>query len=238
MAQNRRAVLAVFLGVCYCGTFVRAEEPLPFKANDVVLFQGDSITDGGRGRKDPDPNHILGQDYAYLIAARFGAAHPEMHVTFINRGISGNKVSDLQKRWQVDCLDLKPTVLSILVGINDLNHDVPAEDFRSQYDALLEQTVKALPNVRLVLCVPFAFSNGRMAERWATLGPELPQRQKIVAELAEKYRATLVELQPVFDEAVKKAPVEYWVWDGVHPTYAGHQLMADSWVRAVGSGQK
>ncbi|MGN6368101.1 MAG: SGNH/GDSL hydrolase family protein [Phycisphaerae bacterium] len=234
MVTRRLAVVAFILGAWAFGTGVRAEGPLPFKANDVVLFQGDSITDGGRGRNNPDPNHILGQDYAYLIAARFGAAHPEMHVTFLNRGISGNKVSDLQKRWQADCLDLKPTVLSILVGINDLNHDVPAEEFRSQYEALLEQTVKALPNVRLVLCAPFAFSNGRMEARWATLGPELVKRQKIVAELAAKYHAALVELQPVFDEAVKKAPVEYWVWDGIHPTYAGHQLMADAWVRAVG----
>ena len=236
MMFNTRAGLAtvVLAGNCLAMA-ARGADPSPFKANDVVLFQGDSITDGGRGR-NADPNHILGQDYAYLIAAKFGAASPQLHVTFLNRGISGNKVSDLQKRWQTDTLDLKPTVLSILVGINDLNHAVSAEDFEAQYDALLQQTVKALPNVRLVLCAPFAFPIGRMKEDWGMLEPELQKRQKIVAKLAEKYHATLVELQPVLDEALKQAPAEYWIWDGIHPTYAGHQLLAEAWVRVVAAG--
>jgi len=81
----------------------------------VFLFQGDSITDGNRGRTK-DPNHIMGHGYAFSIASRLGADLPEKQFTFYNRGISGNKVSDLAARWQADTLDLKPDVLSILVN--------------------------------------------------------------------------------------------------------------------------
>ena len=66
-----------------------------------ILFQGDSITDGNRGRNS-DPNHILGHGYVFLIAARWGAAYPEKDWAFFNRGVSGNTVNDLEKRWQTD----------------------------------------------------------------------------------------------------------------------------------------
>src|SRR5437764_6286547 len=77
-----------------------AVEPIAaFKTNSRVLFQGDSITDGNRGRST-DPNHILGHGYVFIIAARHGAAFPETQLDFINRGISGNTVLDLETRWQ------------------------------------------------------------------------------------------------------------------------------------------
>ena len=125
-----------------------------------VLFQGDSIADGKRGR-NADPNHILGHGYVFLLAAKYGAACPERQLTFINRGISGNKVADLAARWQTDTLDLKPDVVSILVGVNDLlinfstNQPVSVEDYEKTYDQLLAATVAANPKVKLVLCEPF-----------------------------------------------------------------------------------
>src|ERR1044072_1614248 len=93
-----------------------------------ILFQGDSITDGNRGR-DADPNHILGHGYQFIISCKYGAELADRHLTFINRGISGNKVSDLAKRWQADTIDLRPDLLSILVGVNDLGHGVTAEQY-------------------------------------------------------------------------------------------------------------
>ena len=130
-----------------------------------LLFQGDSITDGGRGRT-ADPNHILGQDYVYLIAAKYGAMLPERNLVFLNRGVSGNKVSDMALRWQADTLDLKPDLLSILIGINDTSHGVPVEDFEKQYDKLLADTVAVFPNLRLVLAEPFTLPVGKHKENW------------------------------------------------------------------------
>ncbi len=207
--------------------------PVPaFHRDARILFQGDSITDGNRGRS-PDPNHILGHGYAFLVAARYGAAFPERNLDFLNRGISGNTVRDLAKRWQPDTLDLKPDILSILVGVNDHGRGVPLDQFEQDYDRLLADTVAANPRIRLVLCAPFLLPVGRMKEKYAEKFADIQARQAIVARLAAKHHAALVRFQPVFDAACGKAPAEHWIWDGVHPTYSGHQLMADEWVRTV-----
>ena len=135
-------------------------DPMPaFTPGARILFQGDSITDMNRGRTS-DPNHILGHSYAFLIGAKFGSEFPERKLVFINRGVGGNKLADMAGRWQHDTLDMKPDILSILIGINDLNQKVSAEDYEKQYDQLLTDTVKALPNVRLVLCEPFGLPVG------------------------------------------------------------------------------
>ena len=201
-----------------------------FSAKTRILFQGDSITDGNRGRS-ADPNHILGHGYCFIIAAQYGARFPEKNLTFMNRGISGNIVSNLQARWQKDTLDLKPDVLSILIGIND-GRKVPLEQYELVYDKLLTETKAALPNIKFVLCEPFYLPKGGHVESDAR-DQDVKKRQVIVAKLAEKHHAALVRLQHVFDEACKHAPAEYWIWDSVHPTYSGHQLMADEWVKTV-----
>jgi lysophospholipase L1-like esterase len=204
-----------------------------FSRGSRILFQGDSITDGNRGRT-ADPNHILGHSYAFLIAARYGSAFPERRLTFLNRGISGNTVADLIGRWQNDTIALKPDLLSILIGINDLGHGVSAPEFERQYDQLLSDTVKALPEVRLVLGEPFGLRVGRFDnDQWDARLADLRQRQAIVAKLAARYHAALVRYQKVFDAACDRAPADYWIWDGIHPTYSGHQLMADEWLRTV-----
>jgi lysophospholipase L1-like esterase len=198
-----------------------------------ILFQGDSITDMNRGRT-ADPNHILGHSYAFLIAARYGSAFPERHLTFLNRGVSGNTVADLIGRWQSDTLALKPDVLSILIGINDLGRGVSAADFERQYDQLLADTVKALPDVRLVLGEPFALRVGQFTDdQWAERLAELRKRQATVARLAARYHAALVRYQKAFDAACERAPADYWIWDGIHPTYSGQQIVADEWLRTV-----
>lgn len=203
-----------------------------FRTGARILFQGDSITDGNRGRSE-DPNHILGHGYAFIIAARYGASFPERDLTFINRGVSGNTVSDLAARWQEDCIGLHPDIVSILVGVNDTLYKLPVADYERTYDALLARTIASNPSVRLVLCAPFSLPVGDRKEAFAAWYSGVKERQDVVARLAVRYHAALVELQPVFDEACTRAPAEHWIWDGVHPTYSGHELIADAWIRAV-----
>jgi lysophospholipase L1-like esterase len=226
--------LAVLMVVCLgSNPATQPTDPAPaFQPNMRILFQGDSITDMNRGRTD-DPNHILGHSYAFLIAAKYGCDLPERHLVFINRGVSGNKVTDLQKRWQTDTLDLQPDLLSILIGVNDLNANISADDYEKHYDQLLDQTTHALPSIRLVLCEPFGLPVGKYKDNWNQRKADLAALQKIVQKLGDKYHATVVHLQTVFDEACKKAPADYWIWDGVHPTYSGQQLVANEWVRTV-----
>jgi lysophospholipase L1-like esterase len=229
--------LTMLISICSATLLAETEVPL-FKPESRILFQGDSITDGGRGRNG-DPNHILGHSYAFLIAARYGASYPERNLVFFNRGVSGNKIPQLAERWQKDTLDLKPTVVSILIGVNDIWHPlnagqaVSAEQFEAAYDKLLAETVAALPKVKLVLGEPFILPGKATNEKWEVWQGQLRKFQAIVEKLAAKYHAPVVHYQRAFDVAAKRAPAEYWIWDGVHPTYAGNQLMADEWIRTV-----
>jgi DNA-binding beta-propeller fold protein YncE len=208
-----------------------------FRTNDVILFQGDSITDGGRQRTGTDYNHIMGQDYAYILAAQLGAEYPERNLTFLNRGISGERVTDLAARWQTDTLDIKPNVLSILVGINDTlatgDRTETVEQYEAIYDSLLANTIAALPATKIVLGEPFILPAGKYKENYSAQLAEVKKRQAVVAKLASKYHLPLIPYQSIFDEACKKAPADHWSWDGIHPTYAGHGLMAQEWLKTV-----
>ena len=211
--------------------------PRPPKGR-VVLFQGDSITDAGRDRNAPEPNRAgaLGSGYPLLVTAAVLAARPKDGLQFYNRGISGNKVPDLQARWQRDTLDLKPDVMSILIGVNDFWHKLDhgytgtVKDYEDQYTALLEQTRRALPNVHLIVLEPFVLRTGAVDQRWF---PEFDQRRAAAARVAAQAKVTFVPLQSVFDQHVKSAPPEYWAADGVHPTAAGHAVIAEQWRRAA-----
>lgn len=209
--------------------------------SDVVLFQGDSITDCGRSRERPGPNsgESLGRGYVFFTAARLLADYAGGSLQVFNRGISGNRITDLADRWKADCLDLRPTVISILIGVNDTWHGtgkgqpengVPLDQYESVYTGLIEHTLDTLPGVRLVLCEPFVTRCGAVTDAWF---PEIDQRREIVQRLATQHQAAFVPFQAAFDEACRRAPAEYWAADGVHPSIAGHMLMAQTWCDAV-----
>jgi lysophospholipase L1-like esterase len=224
------------------GKDVRREARPSLPRGGQVLFQGDSITDGGRWRDSDDPNHVFGQSYPYLLAARCGGHFPQQQWRFVNRGISGDTVKALMARWDRDTLALKPDVLSVLVGANDtlsqFDKGIPlptsVAEYASVYDAILRRTRGALPRVKLVLCEPFALPGTRNSGRWQAWRKDMAERQAIVRRLALAHRAVFVPLQAMFDDACKRAPADYWIWDGVHPTSAGHQLIADQWLRMTG----
>lgn len=211
------------------------------QARSVVLFQGDSITDWGRKRDLPQPNDSgsLGGGYCGLIAARLLKDRPGDALQFLNCGISGNRIVDLYARWKVDTLNLKPDVLSILIGVNDAWHEfgsqngVEVERYAQFYRMLLEWTRRVLPKIQLVLCEPFILPCGVITPVWY---PDIAARCEVVCALAAEFKTVFVPFQSGFADATQRAPAEYWSADGVHPTLAGHQLMADVWLRAVGLG--
>ena len=212
---------------------LHAVEPIAaFAPHARVLFQGDSITDGNRGRNE-DPNHILGHGYVFIISARHGAAFPDSKLDFMNRGVSGNTVLELQQRWQKETLDLKPDILSVLIGVNDSGRRMPLNEFEEVYNKLLTDAKAANPDIKLVLCEPFWLDHTATQPAKGSPNADIVKRQEVVAKLATKHDAALVHFQKALDDACQRAPAKYWIWDSVHPTYAGHQILADEWERVV-----
>jgi lysophospholipase L1-like esterase len=205
----------------------------------VILFQGDSITDAGRDRRNTDPNSApaLGGGYPLIAASHVLRAHPDGAFRVFNRGVSGDKVPALQARWDADTISLKPDIVSILVGVNDFWHRLlngytgTVADFETQYDGLLRTTREALPNARFVVLEPFVLVTGAVDAKWF---PEFDERRAVVARVARRAGATFVPLQTLFTQLAKSAPPSYWLADGVHPTIAGHAAIADRWREAVG----
>jgi lysophospholipase L1-like esterase len=158
---------------------------------------------------------------------------------FYNRGISGNKITDLAERWQEDAIDLKPDILSILIGVNDVlyylygEESFSAENFEKEYDTLVMQTRKELPDTLLILCEPFILPVNSVKDNWKQWHAEIQKRQEIVNNLANKYEAVFISLQEPFNNACNKAPADYWIWDGIHPMPAGHELIARQWIKKV-----
>jgi lysophospholipase L1-like esterase len=213
------------------------------RKNDVILFQGDSITDFGRSRDNaakPNDQSALGTGYAWLAGAELLVDRPDEGLKIFNRGISGNKVYQLAERWDADCLDLKPDVLSILIGVNDIWHTLTGkyngtvEIYERDYRALLERTLKALPKVKLVICEPFVLRCGSVTDKWF---PEFDHYRAAAKRVAESFHATFVPFQAMFDEGVKYGAPEQWSKDGVHPAPAGASLMAHFWLKYAAAGK-
>ncbi|WP_138493724.1 SGNH/GDSL hydrolase family protein [Paenibacillus pinistramenti] len=214
------------------------DKDLQTRQGKIILFQGDSITDGGRSRND-DPNHWLGHGYAYLISAKLGNLWAEKKPVFYNRGVSGDRMSDLYGRWNEDTIALKPDILSILAGVNDIIRTLRAEErgltdrFERAFRHVLEETAEVLPDTKLVLCEPFILNTGAPAEHWEEWQARIRHYQQVVRTLAGEFGAVFVPFQHVLDEAEQRAEASYWLWDGVHPTAAAHDLLAEQWLEAV-----
>jgi lysophospholipase L1-like esterase len=207
--------------------------------DDVILFQGDSITDWGRDHSKSIPNNTsaLGNGYVIFAAGHLLLENPDKNLQIYNKGISGNKVYQLAERWDADCLTLKPNVLSIHIGVNDFWHTLTngytgtIETYITDYHKLIDRTKQALPNIKLVICEPFATKGVKAVDdKWY---PTFDLFRKAARDIANEYNAAFVPYQSAFDQALKVAPASYWSLDGVHPSIAGEALMAKTWMEAV-----
>lgn len=214
----------------------------PLKPGITLLFQGDSITDAGRSREEAgkaNSQPALGNGYAWLAASQLLVDRPGDGIKIFNRGISGNKVPNLDERWRADCVDLKPNVLSILIGVNDIwrtfdrGEKGTADIYEEGYHALIKKTKAALPDATLVICEPFVLKCGAVTDAWF---PKFDGYRVAAKRVAEQAGAIFVPFQTMFDEASKIAPPERWAGDGVHPSADGAALMAHTWRRVVDGG--
>ena len=202
-----------------------------------IVFQGDSITDGVRDRNCWYFNYGCG--YPCIIGAKLSKENPGK-VEILNRGVSGNKISNMYARMKYDCWNNEPDILSILIGVNDVwhkwigvNSGIDAEKYYDIFDMLIKHTLDELPKVKIVIMEPFTLKSTANAEIYEEFRKEVELRSEKARKIAEKYSLLFVPLQKDFDDALKQAPAEYWLADGVHPALAGSQLIADTWIKYV-----
>jgi acyl-CoA thioesterase-1 len=200
----------------------------------TVLFQGDSITDCGRDYANPDS---LGYGYPAMIAALFGAYRQDPSVRFINRGVSGDRVPDLERRWITDCILLQPDVVSILIGINDVwrrydsNDPTRVEDFEAGYRMLL-QRLNAETKAEVVIMEPFLLPVPEDRRAWRE---DLDPKIDAIRRIAREFKVNYIPLDGMFAQAAILAGPEFWAEDGVHPSAAGHAFIAARWLESVGA---
>lgn len=195
----------------------------------TVLFQGDSITDAGRSRTN---DAEMGYGYPTLVTAELSAEYPEQF-EFINKGISGNRVVDLYARIKSDFINIKPDYLTILIGVNDVWHEfqsrngVDNDKYFEIYCKLIEEIKAMLPEVKIFILEPFVLKASATSDNYSVFRRETEMRAKSSKAVAEKYSLEFIPLQQMFDDAEKKAQASFWLADGVHPTAAGHRLIAN-----------
>lgn len=247
---NRRNFLGRFIAGCGVLTMPRlataqsflqmADRKIRLQKNDVILFTGDSITDGSRVRevyKSPNMPRALGSGYVTLAAAKIHRQRPELNLKLHNTGINGDTIVKLLDRWQTDCLDLKPTVLSILVGVNDFNiafsktGSGDARKYEQEYREILQQTKQTLPNVKLIIGEPYAVKGSRQKiDDWY---PQFNEYRLVARKIATEFEAAFIPYQGVYEKAAKTAPQHFYSTDGIHPSLAGISLMSEAWCNVI-----
>lgn len=201
-----------------------------------ILFQGDSITDAQRTR---DNENYLGSGYVNIVSGKLGFDYPCKY-KFINKGINGNRITDLYLRIRKDIIDIAPDYLSILIGVNDVWHELEVNDgvsankFEKIYDLLLSEVKEALPNIKFIIIEPFILKGSATypdKKTWKYFESELELRRDVCKKMAEKYNAIYVSLQDKFNEAQSSIKdLSYYLRDGVHPTASGSELIAREWI--------
>lgn len=198
----------------------------------TILFQGDSITDAERNRED---DCHLGQGYAMMAASYFSALYPQMEVQFINKGISGNRTIDLLARIDEDCIALEPDIINILIGINDCwrrfdsNDPTTTEQFMSNYRGILEK-IKQSTDATIILYEPFMLHSSEERKTWRQ---DLDPKINVVRELAREFKTHLIPLDGIFQQVSAYKEPKFWAEDGVHPTDAGHALIANELLKLI-----
>lgn len=214
------------------------------------LFIGDSITDGGWGRSGGsmapskernhhDLNHIYGHSFVMLAISQLTAEEPDLPYEWANRGISGNTLTDLEVRWDEDALTPAPDVVTILVGINDVlsqkgGKDIDATDWHRRYRTLIDRTREKNPDVKFVLITPFVYPRrNQSATEYAAERAVVDRLAREVRALAEETGSTLVDANRLYEPLCNRDGADHWIWDGVHPSPAGHYVLAQWWLNAI-----
>ena len=203
----------------------------------IFLFQGDSITDANRDDESVD-NFSLGCGYALLLASDI-EKNRKGEIKFVNRGKSGDRITDVYARIKEDIINIKPDFMSILIGVNDVSHEltqscgVAPQKFSKIYSMLIEEIKEALPEIKIIILEPFVLKGSATNELWKQFNCEVRKLAEVSKQVAEKWELKFVPLQKKFAEAASDGDTRYWSVDGIHPTSAGHQIIKEELQKAI-----
>lgn len=208
--------------------------------NDTLLFIGDSVTDSERDKLD---GRDMGKGYPLLIAAHLTRLYPEKRLTVLNRGVNGDRLADLKDRWEEDCLAINPDIVTVLIGINDtlqnqqqqkplLQKDL--DEFESNFRFLLK-SLHQRTDARVVLMEPFVLPYPKDRVKWRQ---DLDPRIQVIRKMAREYQTELVPLDGMLNSSGIRHGFSYYTGDdGIHPTVAGHAIIAQAWLDNVVAGK-
>lgn len=203
----------------------------------IFLFQGDSITDANRDDENQD-NFGLGCGYAFLLAAE-AEKNKKGEIKFINRGKSGDRITDVYARIKEDIINLKPDYMSILIGVNDVSHELTMNcgvnpgKFRKIYEMLIEEIKESLPAIKIIILEPFVLKGTATEKLWDSFNAEVRKLAEIAKQISEKYALDFVPLQDEFCSLSGDGNTRYWSTDGIHPTSAGHQVIKEALQKVI-----
>ena len=198
-----------------------------------LLFQGDSITDAGRDKRN---YYDLGNGYPKFAASIIAEKYADTSFEFINLGISGNRTGQLFDRFYSDGIALQPDIISILIGINDIWHRCPPnyimttdEQIALNYREILKR-IKRETNAKIVILSPYVLDSEDKEPMKKELSTVLP----IIRELADEFADAYVPLDELFEKAMETQPEpRYYSADGVHPNENGAKFIAEHYALAI-----
>lgn len=202
----------------------------------TFLFQGDSITDVGRVR---DWEGHLGAGYPAMAAGKIAFRHPG-EFRFVNKGISGERSTGLYARCMFEMRACTPDYMSVLIGVNDVWHalgngdTIRAHRYEQLLTMLVEDSLDVFPDLKIAILEPFVLKGTATEGNWEAFDSNVRALAKIANQVAERYGLVFVPLQEKFDNLAKKTKAADWLYDGVHPAEAGHELIACELVNALG----
>jgi lysophospholipase L1-like esterase len=205
-----------------------------FKKPTTLLFVGDSITDCGRDRESGGID--LGAGYVAQVQALLGAHHPQARIRFVNTGISGNRVTDLEGRWDQDVLAHQPDWVSVMIGINDvwrqfdnpLSEQVSLEAYTEKLEVLIQRSLLTVEG--MIVMSPFFLETNKEDPMRAMM-----DRYGAAAKsVAERNGLRFVDVQAAFDAWLLYNPTQLLCGDRVHPNQLGHNIIASAFLNALG----
>lgn len=196
------------------------------KEKDSIVFYGDSVTDTDRFW---NPEFPQGGGYAGMVINHLKTKYNHLNLKVKNLGISGNRTCDLVKRLP-EVYQENPDIVFILIGVNDawrkydMNDETTHEQFKKNYQTILDGLYKFNQNIKIVMIEPFTLP---LADWVVQIREDLDPKIEIIKDIANEYNLPLVLMDEIYKEHAKIISQDRLVVDGIHPTILGHALIAE-----------